>query len=104
MDKKLDKILEKIRKNDEHPERGAIYYRPLSYDKGKGVFCRGNRQGGLYEEWWFNGQLSELSNWRNGGKHGLTEYWLENGQLSDRCTYKEGKLDGLCEHWHDNGR
>ncbi len=65
---------------------------------------KGNRQNGLYEEWYENGQLWERSNWKDGQEDGLYEGWHPNGQLANRCTYKEGYKDGLCEGWYDNNQ
>ncbi|MBR8759010.1 DUF3310 domain-containing protein [Porphyromonas levii] len=65
---------------------------------------KGNRQNDLYEEWNEEGQLLELSHWKEGLEDGLCEHWHDNGQLSDRCTYQEGQLNGLYECWHENGQ
>ena len=90
---------------------------------------RGDKQNGLYEEWYGNGQLIKLrTNYKNGNldglyesyydngqlesrttyknneEHGLSVVYYKNGQLRERFNYKNGKPDGLAKGYHSNGR
>jgi antitoxin component YwqK of YwqJK toxin-antitoxin module len=83
---------------------------------------------GLYQKWYYNGELWEKTNYKNGKLNGLWEQydnegrlsatgnclnnlanglycrWWDNGQLKDRKIYKNLKLDGLYEEWYSSGK
>ncbi len=58
---------------------------------------------GLYEAFYYNGNLLVRRNYKNGKENGLHEGWYDNGQLNLRCNYKNDKRDGLCEIWDSDG-
>lgn len=64
---------------------------------------KGNKQNGVYEEWFDEKQLRRRINYKNGKRNGLREVWHFNGQLKVRENYKDGKLDGLQEEWNPDG-
>lgn len=95
----LVKALEKIRQNDEFPERGEIEYDDLFC-----YFYRGGRANGIYERWYENGQLFKRANYKRGEREGLFEEWYPNGLKTTCAEYKGGELDGLEERWDKNGQ
>lgn len=95
-----EKVLEKIKVNDQHPERGEI---KLITDHPGCVGKFGRHSFDLYEMWNESGLLIWRFEHKCERHHGLEEIWYENGQMQSRCTYKNGKKDGLCERWHKNG-
>ena len=124
MTKDQKKVLEELRANDPHPERGRIrlfetafgdvYFERLTpshlerwHDNGQlWVKClmKDGEPDGLYEGWHKNGQLFCRGYYINGRIEGAFEEWYENGKLMSRCNYKEGLLEGLREVWYPNGR
>ncbi len=59
---------------------------------------------GLYEERFWDGQLSLVGTYKDGKLEGQRKIWYKNGQLGRECTYKDGKRDGPCKDWHENGQ
>ena len=71
----------------------------------KGTWKTENRtRHGSYEEYYYNGQLNSIGNYKDDEQHGPWESYHRNGQLKDKRTYKDGKPDGLWESYHDNGQ
>ena len=117
-------VLERIKANDQHPERGEItlitegsfrgcfvretpdFFEWWHKNGQLGVRCnlKEGKLDGIYEGWHNNGQLSFRCNYENGKKDGLKECWYDNGQLEERCNFKEGDEEGLWECWHENGQ
>lgn len=60
--------------------------------KIKGVFKNGLKIGTWYE-WFPDGKLKEISNWKNGQKNGITFYY-EKGLLTKSETFKNDILNG----------
>jgi antitoxin component YwqK of YwqJK toxin-antitoxin module len=54
----------------------------------------------LYE----NGQVEELSQFKDGKKDGLWTTWYEHGQKEGEANFKDGKTDGLWTTWYENGQ
>ena len=124
MTKDQKKVLEELRANDPHPERGRIrlfetsfgdvYFERLTpshlerwHNNGQlwmKSLMKDGEPDGLYEKWHKNGQLFCRGNYINGRIEGTFEEWYENGQLMLRCNYKKGLAEGLREVWHPNGR
>lgn len=57
----------------------------------------------VYREWYADGGLCTIINYKNGKKEGLHEHWYENRLLSLKCNYKNDKMEGLYERWYKNG-
>jgi antitoxin component YwqK of YwqJK toxin-antitoxin module len=62
-----------------------------------------NQYHGLYESWYFNGQIEMRCSYQNGFIHGLYESWYPGGQIEMRCSYRNGLLHGLYESWRSGG-
>ena len=73
-----------------------------TFDNPTNIY-KGNKQNGVYEEWFDEKQLRRRINYKNGKRNGLREVWHFNGQLKVRENYKDGKLDGLQEEWNPDG-
>lgn len=50
-----------------------------------------------------NGQISSVSNRKNGKLHGQVEIWYKNGQLEELSYRKDGLMDGLMTTYYENG-
>ena len=59
---------------------------------------------GIAQTFYYNGQLENRTNFKDGKPDGLRERFYQNGQLRLRGNYKDGELDGLIETFHENGR
>jgi antitoxin component YwqK of YwqJK toxin-antitoxin module len=51
-----------------------------------------------------NGQLWEVSNWKNDNREGECKWYYDNGQLKAVRNYKDDKLEGECREYFENGR
>lgn len=91
-----DKVYEDGRRQAQmyEPGKGLVPY---------GVIFRGNKQNGLYEEWFEDGQLKDRSHYKDGFKNGLSEEWYPDGTLYQRGTLKDGRYNGFYESWYPNG-
>ena len=65
---------------------------------------RGNKQNGIYEKWYDNGQQWYRENRKDGKLKGVREEWHKNGQLKSSVNYNNGKVEGLFEELYDNGK
>ena len=76
---------------------GIFYFSPVSchYD-----FIRD----GEYQEWYENGKMKELGNYKSGKQDGLWKSWYKNGKLQEMGTYKAGYKDGVWKTWNENGK
>lgn len=100
----LDEFLKRLNADDQHPERGQItFIQEYHPSLPKGI-CRGNKENGLYERWYANGQRWKRCNYINGKLQGLYEWWDKDGQIRGKNNYISGELDGLCERWYANGQ
>lgn len=125
MEYSKEQVLERIKANDQHPERGEIKFAIDSL--GNDCFERispsfserwhtngqlrelysyneKGRVDGLGEEWYSNGQLYHRCLYKDGVPNGLFQFWYKNGQLEYSYTYKDGRRDGLYQDWHNNGQ
>ena len=64
---------------------------------------RGDKQNGIYEEWWENGQIMSRENYKDGVHDGPSKEWYENGKQRFQENYKDGEKDGLQQYWYPNG-
>ena len=53
--------------------------------------------------WFYNGQISLKTKFKDGKENGLEERWFENGTKQLGVNWKEGRQDGLEERWFENG-
>jgi antitoxin component YwqK of YwqJK toxin-antitoxin module len=54
-------------------------------------------------DYYENGQLISIENYKNELLEGLHEDFYENGKLMTRGNYKDGKIDGLWEYFDEEG-
>ena len=93
-------VLEKLKANDKHPERGDI--KLVKDVLGNEYFERSDSVS--FEIWHLNGQLKNRGTYKDRKLEGLLEEWYENGKLKARENYENGKLVGLVEQWYPNGQ
>ena len=65
---------------------------------------KNGKENGLYESYHENGQLKLKGNFKNGEVDGLIERYFENGQLGSRQNYTDGEKDGLQQIYKRNGK
>ena len=77
------------------------------YDNGQKfvevTYVDGKRQG-LCVRWYDNGQKEMEANYVDGKFHGLVQHWYPNGQKETEETYVDGDLHGFYQEWHSNGQ
>lgn len=96
------KVLEMIRANDPHPERGEI--KLIGAGLPEGFISRWSPDGHC-ERWWKNGHLQESYTVdENGKKNGIYESFHPNGERNRLCCYVDDKLSGDLKEWHPNGQ
>ena len=65
---------------------------------------KGNKENGVYEEWYPNGQMSSHTEWKDGRPNGAHEQWNESGQKLTHIEWKDGRRNGVSEQWYSNGQ
>ena len=60
----------------------------------KGTFYYGLKDG-LWKEWYLNGNLNKIENWKIGILHGKFKTFNEKGEKLINGRYKKGKKDGV---------
>ena len=55
---------------------------------------------GVYEKYWFNGQLKYRQENMHGELHGAREFFYQSGDLKLREHYRNGEMHGVLE-WYD---
>lgn len=55
------------------------------------------------KEYYSNGNLKEIINYKYGKKDGLNIRYYENGEVKSEMSYKEDKLDGIWNMYYKNG-
>ena len=77
------------------------------WDNGRVRFLKQYKQGkkdGLYHYWSRNGMKSQEINYQKDKAHGLWTSWYANGQKQLEQTLNSGKLDGPARRWYENGK
>ena len=93
--KKVDKIY--YLKNSNVPFTGKI-----SEGKDRFYYLDGN-QDGKWIEFYKNGNIKSIINWKNGRLDGKYIIYENNGMKSTEATYKEGKENGEYFLYYSNG-
>lgn len=91
-----ERMLERLKANDPHPERGEIKLAKDNY----GDYFYERKSSGYYESWHTNGLLKTLFDKAIGEK----KEWYENGQIMSSQNYKNGRREGPYLFWHENGQ
>lgn len=58
---------------------------------------------GRLEEYYTNGNIARIENYKKGKKHGSIEEYYENGKTRSLSEFKEGLQTGKFEYWDING-
>jgi antitoxin component YwqK of YwqJK toxin-antitoxin module len=66
-------------------------------------FTHDGKKDGIWERYYFNGQLQSRGSYENDIKEGYWESYWSNGQLWSKGTYKNGKRDGIWEEYFSDG-
>lgn len=77
------------------------------YDNGQASdsSCTVNgKNQGRKKFWYKNGQLQEVSDWKDDLQNGIYETFYENGKSKQKATWINGKREGKVEHWYENGQ
>lgn len=61
------------------------------------------KKNGEVKEYYSNGNLKEIINYKNGKKDGLNIRYHENGEVRNEMSYKEDELDGIWNMYYENG-
>lgn len=93
-----DEIISRIKESDPSPD-----LREITFNREVQIFERGNRENGLYESWWANGNKLDRYQYKNGKLEGVQESWYPNGLRSTRFYCKENIMYSR-ESWHQNGK
>lgn len=80
----------------------GLYHR--YYHLPKKSYYDSQKEHGLHQLWFENGQIAQECNYISGDPHGIYRRWYDNGQLRERCSYVNGKLEGVFVSWHPNGQ
>jgi antitoxin component YwqK of YwqJK toxin-antitoxin module len=54
--------------------------------------------------WYENGQLKQVTNWKNEKQNGLHTQYYKNGNKAKEFTYKDGGVTGIKRNWYENGQ
>jgi len=106
-----------------HPENGLfrVYWKDadendsltggITFDENEGEGLRyewyykdGKRADGISRSWWSNGQLKQITTWKNDKKHGTLKGWIPTGQKYREEKYTNGSKNGLFTTWYSNGQ
>jgi len=63
-----------------------------------------NGREGLFNSYYKNGKLDQVSNFKAGKQDGLSTFYYENGNKHQVLNYTAGKLDGLATFYYENGK
>ncbi len=58
---------------------------------------------GVFKEWYKNGQIKEVSLFRDDELHGRRIWYWPNGSKRFHVNYIEGQMNGVYEEWDENG-
>lgn len=61
------------------------------------------RKNGVFKEWYQNGQIKEVSLFRDDELHGRRICYWPNGTKRFHVNYINGLMDGVYEEWDENG-
>jgi antitoxin component YwqK of YwqJK toxin-antitoxin module len=95
--KTLDGIIAQAIDEDKLQKRGK---------EGEELFYVPNTQTpytGWKKKLYKNGQVEELSHFKDGKLEGVVTVWHENGQKKVEINCKDGKLEGFGASWYENG-
>lgn len=61
------------------------------------------KKNGVFKEWYPNGNIKEVSLFRDDELHGRRICYWSNGSKRFHVNYINGVMDGVYEEWDDNG-
>ena len=59
---------------------------------------------GIIREYFNNGDVKGVFNYRSNKLEGMRNLYYENGNVNFKCNYTEGKKDGVCKSYYKNGK
>ena len=80
------------------------------YDNGKSKHVEYYKKIGDNQEfvreraYFYNGQISVETNYKDGKEDGKVIWYYENGQIREKGNYKDGKRDGKWTSYYENGQ
>ena len=77
-----------------------VHYETSETDFFRGCTAEGKLHG-VYEKYWFNGQLKYRQENSHGELHGAREFFYQSGDLKLREHYRNGEMHGILE-WYDS--
>ena len=90
--------------NSQTPFTGCfVHYETKKVDFFRGCSVDGKLHG-VYEKYWFNGQLKYKQESKHGKLHGPREWYYQNGQLEWREYQRNGEMHGLHAGYEKNGQ
>lgn len=63
----------------------------------------GEKQNGILYIWYENGQVSQITNWKDNVQYGHQLYYYDNGQLQREDFWENGDVHGPLKIYHRNG-
>ena len=64
---------------------------------------RNGKKDGVFKEWYLNGEIKEVSLFKEGELHGRRICYWPNGVKRYHVNYVNGHMDGVYEEWDENG-
>jgi antitoxin component YwqK of YwqJK toxin-antitoxin module len=80
-----------------------VYFPGTRIIRAKKTYKNG-KLNGLYEEWYFDGNLFIRCEYKDGKFNGLYQSWHPNGQLYRNYNYKNGELNDIQMEYYPNGK
>jgi len=68
------------------------------------AYSENNKQQGIYKQWFENGKIAQITEWKDNLQNGNQVYFYENGQLRGKEFWINGKIDGYVKHYYPNGK
>ena len=74
-----------------------------SLDNKGAEFARENRLTCLHKEYYGNGNLKEIVNFKNGQREGEWKFYYVNGKLKEIVNFKSGSAEGEYKLYYESG-
>jgi antitoxin component YwqK of YwqJK toxin-antitoxin module len=64
---------------------------------------KGIKRSPVYKEWYENGEMKSISQWKDTLREGVSITYYESGKMEDSSFYKEGKRENIYKTWNEDG-
>ena len=81
-----------------------IFNKPIEINEKMTTNYKNDKEDGLYEQFYENGQLKEKGSYNNGSREGQWFKYHHKGHLIEKGYYKNGKLEGEFLIFNREGR